>query len=1158
MTTTSSVQTAPDFWTSKEEAMGHKEIENTNPQYPNFKQDIFHAGDEYQFQLFRDATNGEIFQNLPSLSDNMFGEQPFEVWDKYKSVEPDSAINTFRYMFHKFKKGIFVKIVNNKLKVFLPFSKANFTNEWSHKIEQDRNDILKMLKSISKDEGRSYFDENTVNKNIYEWYGNNCLVRYEFPLSEGDSNVGNVKNMLEELCKHRKVPDIEFFINRRDFPVLTRDSTEPYNNIWGSKHIPLVSHSYDKYLPILSMSVTERYADVPMPTWDDWARIQSMEGKYFPRTAQDYSATFETKWEDKIETAVFRGSTTGCGVDFETNLRLKLAKLSIDSRPDKDGVPYLDAKLTKWNLRPRKLETETKLKTIEIALLKSKGIDIYKRTSRGEYLLIDDKKQYYSRDSKGKYIPDQDGLYVPDKRYGYKKVRMDEKYISNSLTPKQQSQYKYIVNVDGHVSAFRLSLELSMGSVILLVNSEWKIWYRDLLIEYEHYVPVKDDLSDLIDQIKWCRNHDEDCKKIANNAKLFFKTYLQKDGVLDYTQKILINLKREMGIYLYNSLSPLDTLIAKEQTEIDMRFPKTEKSIADLAVIPNIGRCYGLLQGMEWVVRKVISEANFENVVKMGTQICKNKLGIVRRAELANFHLAIKTTSNSEKIKEHIHEAFICSNSLNYLCKYIPNFACVFGMYMGGEQDSRNCNVISEFIPGETLSDYIDGKNFSFREFLFITMQLCFALEVAQNTCGFVHYDLAPWNIILKRTEEPVFFDYVLSHTRVIRVRTACVPVMIDFGKSHVITDGVHHGFVNMFKVSTAQDIITLLVKSLDKIITRILKDTEFCKKLEKEDKEYKNKILSLANFMTGTKYRTATFTDFEGTRDFLFYARKYSSLVYEDKYELEQKTPFDLVRYIMSMGIKFPEVGTVKEHVYNMDKGNGRQVFEYIFANTRAERIETYVSVFSRLMKSTLPQPKNLFLIYYTIQSLEKNLSSVKDNMLEFLKNEGIPSDKYENIYQNIMNFLQRVYGKKIESYTKTDVEYDIDQNFKKLYKARYTEETFLCPRKVLGLLKDDVGDDLSEYKQIIEMILLDKSTYKLSEEDIVYYTRNFQKLLSVNSLNMKNNIANRKTLLFMSNEIYQRDNQYLKTEMSKTEKTSDDAEEYLKLYKMIIEKAE
>ncbi len=39
------------------------------------------------------------------------------------------------------------------------------------------------------------------------------------------------------------------------------------------------------------------------------------------------------------------------------------------------------------------------------------------------------------------------------------------------LTPEEQSKYKYIINIDGHVSAFRLSLEMSMGCCILLVKS---------------------------------------------------------------------------------------------------------------------------------------------------------------------------------------------------------------------------------------------------------------------------------------------------------------------------------------------------------------------------------------------------------------------------------------------------------------------------------------------------------------------------------------------------------------------------------------------------------------------------------------------------------------------------------------------------------------
>ena len=52
-------------------------------------------------------------------------------------IHANSVIDTFRYLFNKFKKGIFVKIVDNKLKVFLPFSKYNFHNEWTDRIKVD-------------------------------------------------------------------------------------------------------------------------------------------------------------------------------------------------------------------------------------------------------------------------------------------------------------------------------------------------------------------------------------------------------------------------------------------------------------------------------------------------------------------------------------------------------------------------------------------------------------------------------------------------------------------------------------------------------------------------------------------------------------------------------------------------------------------------------------------------------------------------------------------------------------------------------------------------------------------------------------------------------------------------------------------------------------
>ena len=257
MTTTIEFQSNPDFYTTQEECAENlrKRPDATNPRYKNFTQTHFTAGDEEQFQTYRDTTNGNICKEDISLNTNLFVDQPFPKWEKYKDVQVTAVNNTFKYIFHKFKKGIFVKIVNNKLKVFLPFSNENFTNEWSDKIKVDPSkysSINDFLKFVSAQQGYT-FHPRSVNSNIEQWYANNCLIRFDF--REGDSNVGNVKNMLETLCSKREIPDVEFFINRRDFPILTRDNTEPYNNIWGNK--PLVSHNYPKYIPILSETTSK-------------------------------------------------------------------------------------------------------------------------------------------------------------------------------------------------------------------------------------------------------------------------------------------------------------------------------------------------------------------------------------------------------------------------------------------------------------------------------------------------------------------------------------------------------------------------------------------------------------------------------------------------------------------------------------------------------------------------------------------------------------------------------------------------------------------------------------------------------------------------------------------------------------------------------------
>ena len=122
MTTTSRFQINPDFYFKKKDALDEKK-QTTNPRYPNFRQNIFHAGDEEQFEQYRDATNGNLCKADIPLTNNMFASHTCYVWHKHRKIQADAVINTFRYIFHKFK--LFIVLVGRLF--FKPTSISNCT-----------------------------------------------------------------------------------------------------------------------------------------------------------------------------------------------------------------------------------------------------------------------------------------------------------------------------------------------------------------------------------------------------------------------------------------------------------------------------------------------------------------------------------------------------------------------------------------------------------------------------------------------------------------------------------------------------------------------------------------------------------------------------------------------------------------------------------------------------------------------------------------------------------------------------------------------------------------------------------------------------------------------------------------------------------------------
>jgi hypothetical protein len=281
--------------------------------------------------------------------------------------------------------------------------------------------------------------------------------------------------MFNQTLKNRKVNDVEFFINHRDFPVLKNNYTQPYDQLYNSDQIPLEKKYQSKqFLPITSMSSHGDFMDIMLPTVDDW-EIASQN--IFPGMCRDQYIDFvnsiETNWDKKLDKVIFRGATTDCGFNSQTSARYLVHKLS-----QMKEIPELDAGITKLWFNDIKLSNMS--------------------------------------------------LHYPERVEPVKPIPFVE-----------MSKYKYILNIDGSVTAFRLSAELAFGSVILKVDSKYKIWYLDLLKPYVHYVPVKKDLSDLKEKISWCKENQDICKTIASNAIKFYLKYINKEKMMDYIQDTL-------------------------------------------------------------------------------------------------------------------------------------------------------------------------------------------------------------------------------------------------------------------------------------------------------------------------------------------------------------------------------------------------------------------------------------------------------------------------------------------------------------------------------------------------------------------------------------------------------------------------------------------
>jgi len=99
---------------------------------------------------------------------------------------------------------------------------------------------------------------------------------------------------------------------------------------------------------------------------------------------------------------------------------------------------------------------------------------------------------------------------------------------------------KYLPTLDGWMCTFPgFQWRLLSGSLTLKQESDEVQYFYSALKPFVHYVPVKNNMDDLLEKITWAKEHDDECQAIAEKARAFALENLKPEQIYAYLYWVL-------------------------------------------------------------------------------------------------------------------------------------------------------------------------------------------------------------------------------------------------------------------------------------------------------------------------------------------------------------------------------------------------------------------------------------------------------------------------------------------------------------------------------------------------------------------------------------------------------------------------------------------
>lgn len=104
-------------------------------------------------------------------------------------------------------------------------------------------------------------------------------------------------------------------------------------------------------------------------------------------------------------------------------------------------------------------------------------------------------------------------------------------------------QYRAIIDIGGNGYSGRIKWLLFSGRPLIMVDRLYIEYFHEDLKPWEHYIPAKMDLSDIVEKVRWTLEHKEKAAQIAAGARNFAMENFTEDRLLARVRDVWVNFR---------------------------------------------------------------------------------------------------------------------------------------------------------------------------------------------------------------------------------------------------------------------------------------------------------------------------------------------------------------------------------------------------------------------------------------------------------------------------------------------------------------------------------------------------------------------------------------------------------------------------------------